>query len=98
MLTARYRQAPGAKLRYVLDLSGWLGDGEYITLITPEHDANLIVDNVSALPSDFTSYEFFVSGGEEGTIYDLTITVTTSDGQKRVDCWQFIIGEACYAA
>lgn len=85
MLTARYRQPDASRVRYIIDLTRWLDAGVTISALTVDNPDGLTVENLSALPSAFRSYQYVVSGGVPGGMHRLTFSALLSDGQVRVD-------------
>lgn len=97
MLTARYRQKNTDRIRYVIGLDEFLAELESITGLTVVQDAGIVVDDVAALPPDARAFQFFVSGGVAGTVYDFSIIAATSDGQRWTSNMQAIIEETVAA-
>lgn len=85
MLTARYRQKGAERIRYIIDLTRWLDPGVTISALTVDNPDGLTVEDLSALPSAFRSYQYVVSGGTEGATHRLAFTALLSDEQVRVD-------------
>jgi hypothetical protein len=70
---------PNSTLDYSMDWSGWLDDGETITSQQVTADpAGLTVSNVSGASG---VVRWRLAGGTVGTVYYVTVRVTTSVGQ-----------------
>lgn len=89
--------------RYSIDYSCWLDPGETIRAVEvhvhPQTTPKLDVHDI-AVASGLTGVTFYVTGGQEDTLYDLKVTVlTNADRQKvsrqRIDCASFEIIPEC---
>lgn len=84
-------QQPTERLSYTIDYSEALTDGDNVeTAFAVVAPAGLIVDNVSPIDP---RVKFWVTGGESGVTYKVTITVNTADGRVFQDEVMFKIKE-----
>lgn len=82
------RKAPGDQLDYDVRFEEWLTDGD--TIIEAEAEADddaLTVDSVSVNSSDHI-VKVWLSGGEDGGAYTVTLTITTDEGRVKEVCFQ----------
>ena len=88
MAIDRYRQQPADRRYRSVDYAPWLTDGETLTNVTssvsPVTVPPLVVDGVT-FDATATEVLYFAGGGVDGTTYEITFTITTSDGQIRQD-------------
>lgn len=100
-LSARFRQTPSERRRYLLDYTLDLASGETITgMATPViyPDANnpqivvapLVIDTIAIAPGGL-QVAFFCSGGDDLGVYQVQFLATTSIGQIREDVVEFDI-------
>lgn len=97
MPLTKYVKAAYERKRYSIDYSEWLDTGETITNVKFEVLENsvttpLVVDYVAIEP-DNTGVQYYVSGGVDGTQYEVRATVTTSGTQIKIDDLLFNIRE-----
>jgi len=101
MLLRRVGQQPNEKRRYIIDYEPFLQTGETLSTVSTvvtettgiESSPTLIVSSSSIeLPSSQRAI-LFVSGGVDGAMYKIDVTVTTSLGQTREDELEFNITE-----
>lgn len=91
MNLGRYTKAPGDRKRYVVDYIDWLDEGERITqaqALTPANTDEFFVDG-SLIGSTAKDTVFFVSGGVEGGVYIVNITIYTDRQQIKTDTVTF---------
>lgn len=89
-LSGRFTQAPEEKRRYILNYTLTLSEGETVSSmgvpsIVQTYGkltiAPLVVSSVVIGPTPFTSVVFYVSGGDDQTIFEVQFLATTSVGQ-----------------
>lgn len=98
-LTARFKQTPNEKRRYLLDYTLDLASGE--TIVSVGTPTVVPADGVDPTPTlNITSVviapgaiqvAFFVDGGADGGTYEVQFLATTSLGQIREDVIEFDI-------
>lgn len=78
-----FRKQPREELDYFIDYAPWLRDGETIASTTlevqPVTDPPLVTSDVFTTDNIVIAYR--VSGGVNGTQYQVTVLSTASDGQ-----------------
>lgn len=72
-----YQKDPDAKLDYTIDWSTWLGDD---TIADSDWTVETGLTEVTASNTDTTT-TIWLSGGTEGTTYDVTNEITTAAGR-----------------
>ncbi len=82
----KYVKAEGERKRYQIDYSNWLDSGETVVsvvfVINNQTATKLLVFNdVQVLPSAL-AVQYYISGGLDGTTYDVTATLTTNIGPQ----------------
>ena len=78
-------------IRYTIDYSEWLIEGEELDDYEFESDpVGLEVTGAEAASGVLT---FFVAGGTDAEEYNLKVTVTTDQGQVRMDYITFTVGD-----
>lgn len=103
-LSARFRQSPSERKRYVLDYTLELAAGEQITslpvpAITQTNfpqvpSPALVVDGIVLIPDDdglVRSVAYYTSGGSDTCIYEINFLATTSITQVLEDVVQMTI-------
>lgn len=84
MIIGRFIKQPVDRLRYAVDYSEWLDEGELLVGVTfgvtPVGPNPPTVD-MFEVSTPATELVFFLSGGQDGFEYKLEITVTTDGGQ-----------------
>lgn len=97
MALGRFIHSPGERKRYEIDYSDWLDDGEVVSTVTftssTEDTGELVVDGVLASTDNLKSI-FYVSGGDDGAVYTVVATMTSSNGQTKEDAIQYIVRAA----
>ena len=94
----KYVKAQADRKRYQIDYTSWLDTGEQVTSVVFTIPTNtgtlpLVVDGVQVLPTGL-GVQYYVSGGLDGTTYEIIATLTTTTGpQIRVDGIIFTIRE-----
>lgn len=97
MPLVKYVKASGERKRYSIDYSEWLDTGETLTnvvfsVLNNSTNTPLVVDDVMIEP-DNTGVQYYVSGGDDNTQYEVRATATTSGVQTKVDDLLFVIRE-----
>lgn len=88
-LLGRKRHTAGARLRYTVDYSDWLETGERLTgVAVVSSSATAIVEAISNQP---TQIRFYLDGGIVGEEMLVSLTVTDSIGQIKLDAAQFLV-------
>lgn len=92
MKLGRFIKAPGETKRYSIDYSNWLDSGETVTSVSFSVSPNdtLAVLNSSINPSGVLVV-FYVEGGTAGSVYETTVTASTSASQVKQDVVQYTI-------
>lgn len=87
-IVARFEQQPWEKKRYRVDFRDHLADGETILtptfVVSPTTTTPLAIENIAIAP-EANQLVMFISGGEDGTLYRITMRTTTSDLQRLED-------------
>lgn len=95
-IIGRFEQQPGENKRYRADFTANLAAGETITtpvfVVDQVTTPPLVVSNIAVGP-DGDQVVFFVGGGLDGTVYKVTMTTNTSDGQVLEDELEFRVTE-----
>lgn len=93
----KYVQTPGERKRYTINYSEWLDTGEALisVVFTPPGGgvAPLVVDDVMITP-DTLGVQYYVSGGDDGSQYEVLVTATTGTGQIKEDTVLFTVRDA----
>ena len=84
MLLARYRQQPGEKRKRGIDYADFLETTETISTVTCAVAPTGMTVTTVIDPAG-KKFAFWAEGGEDGTTYVLTFTVTTNGQQRRED-------------
>lgn len=97
MIIASYSQTTTEVKNYKLDYSAWLDSGVTITGVATSIDTVTVppLVAVGTLTSGNTFVTLSISGGVLDTDYIVEVTSTTSDGQTKQDCIEFILEPAC---
>jgi hypothetical protein len=93
MLLGKFTKEPADRKRYALDYVDWLEQPEVITnvdVVVPQGGTSFFVDSIV---TDETQKQVFlyVSGGIDGEIYDVIVTIDTTASQTKQDYIQFDI-------
>lgn len=95
-------QGPTSNTLFTLDYSEYMQTDETLQsvayTVTPATTPPLSVNDSTIVPIDFDDgkgVSFTAGGGVIGTVYQLTVTATTSVPQTKVDSLAFQIGQAC---
>ena len=90
---AKFVKDPDETKRYVVTYIDWLDNNELLESAAFEvsvdvgpDDATPVVVESYALSTDLVAVVFFVSGGDAGVAYKITIRVHTNGGQIKEDC------------
>lgn len=93
MKLGKYRLDSADRKRYVVNYADWLNEGE--TIVSSDFTGSVPADNffVDGWFVDPNGVEviFFVSGGVNGTSYDVTFTTTTTLAQIKQDYVTFVV-------
>jgi hypothetical protein len=79
MSLKKFKKDPNAVLDYTIDWSEWLADADTITAATSTPDTGINVDSTMFTINTTTTW---VSGGTNGTTYNIVIHVTTNGGRE----------------
>lgn len=79
MAIKKFIKDPDAVLDYTVDWSAWLPSGDTISAVSTSATAGITVDTSSYTTNSTTVW---LSGGTEGTTYDVTIHITTNGGRE----------------
>ncbi len=77
-----FQKQPADQLDYDLDFSSWLSGTDEITGVEAESDVPDELVILSASLSDQTA-KVWVSGGEDGSTYKVTATISTTEGRVK---------------
>lgn len=85
----KYLKSQTERKRYQIDYTDWLDIGEAVfgvvfTFANQTATFPLVVDGVMVLPS-LLGVQYYISGGLDGTTYEILATLTTTQGQVRED-------------
>lgn len=96
---AKYTKAPVERKEYSIDYSAWLMAGETVSNVTFTVDAEGYV-TPEVTPLVVNSYQindtadgvsYFAEQGDDGEVYKVLITITTTVGQTREDLVVFVV-------
>lgn len=90
MLLGTKTKTPNDVKRYTIDYSDWLDTGETISTVVFTPDSGMTITG-DAVAGDGLSVVFFANGGDEGSTYNVDVTVTTSVGQTKDDHVEFVV-------
>lgn len=82
MALATFSKDPNSVLDYTLDWSDWLGVGESIAAVQWIVPTGLTLVTATNTSSQATA---FLSGGSDGTPYNVVCRITTDSAPARVD-------------
>lgn len=77
MILATFTKQPADTLDYDVDFTDWLPDGDVISSVAPSADAGITL-GATTISADGKAVKQWVSGGEDGKTYKITIRVTTA--------------------
>ena len=90
---AKFVKDPDETKRYVISYVDWLDTNELLESVVFEvgvdigaEDAVPAVIESYSLSTDLLAVVFFISGGQAGVVYKVTLRVHTSGGQIKEDC------------
>lgn len=90
---AKFVKDPDETKRYAVTYEDWLDSEELLESAVFEvgvdsgpDDASPVVIDSHSLSTDALAVVFFVSGGQAGAVFKITIRVNTSGGQIKEDC------------
>lgn len=89
----KFRKAEADRKRYVVDYEDWMNEDELVTTVAASGDVpadNFYVDGY-IVDTDGKEVIFYVSGGVEGSSYDVTITINTTLQQIKEDFVTFVV-------
>ncbi len=101
MVLDRFRQSPSEIVIKVVDYEDWLNgaaliDGQVvITAVNVSVAPTTTVPFVAVAALDNPRVSITSSGGEAGITYTISIITTTSDGQVKLNCLEYILGSNC---
>jgi len=85
---ARYQKTSVENKRYTIDYTDWLDPGEtaisVVFTVLGQTTVPLVVGNSAILPTGF-GVQYYISGGTDGSTYEVVATMTTSQTQVRQD-------------
>ena len=78
---------PADVLDFDLSYGSWLTEDDTITTVTTEvmPAGELIVDSVQISSPDV---KVWVSGGQDGSAYEIEVTAATTGGRVKVECFK----------
>lgn len=81
------QKRPADVLDFDLDYEDWLTDDDTITTVTTAvtPPGELEVDSVQVSNPEV---KVWVSGGEDGSTYDIEVTAATNGGRVKVECFK----------
>lgn len=92
MLGTKFKD-PSDVLDYDIDYSDWITDGDTITTaatsVSPASE--LVVDSVQVSSPEV---KVWVSGGEAGTTYTITVTASTTAGRVKEETFKIRVKES----
>jgi hypothetical protein len=91
MKLATIKKTSVDNFREQIDYTEWLAEGEDLSEWEFESDPTGIV--VTAADGADGILVFFAAGGEDATAYNLKVTVTTNEGQVRMDYITYTVGD-----
>jgi hypothetical protein len=104
-LSASFNQSPSETKRYLLDYTLFLSVGEQVdsfevTVIQtggPTTGPALVVTDLTLLPANSAGLVlgavYYISGGNDGCVYEVQFLCTTSVGQILEDVIQYVLAE-----
>ncbi len=97
MKLARKPHTVGDRIRYEIDYSNWLAEGDTLVDTDPS-DVTVVVstegiDDVTISDVQVMTQHlyFFVEGGSEGETFTVTVTITDSRGEVAIDTIDFFV-------
>ena len=88
--SSKVSKRPAEVLNVSMDFSAWLLNSETllnpVIVVTPTGE--VVVTNTAV---DGNSVEFTVAGGDDGTTYEVEVTVETSDGETLVGTGKLVV-------
>lgn len=101
VIRANFSQSPNERLRYVLDQTLFLADGEgivsIVVVITPvDVTTPLVINGLALFPPDpiknaVLAAAYFCSGGNAGETYEVQFLTTTTLGQVLEDVVRYTL-------
>ena len=81
------QKRPADVLDFDVDYEDWLTDDDTITTVTTTVSpaGELVVDSVQVSNPEV---KVWVSGGEDGSTYDIKVTASTSGGRVKEECFK----------
>lgn len=81
------QKRPADVLDFDVDYEDWLTDDDTITTVTTSvsPSGELVVDSVQVSNPDV---KVWVSGGNNGSTYDIEVTAATTGGRVKVECFK----------
>ena len=84
------KQKPDDRLDYDIDFSRWLTDDDAITDATAQADDGITVEQVQVFGQ---IVKVWVSGGQVGKTYKITIVATTADARVKEESFFIRVSE-----
>jgi hypothetical protein len=89
-----FNQTVLERKRYTVSYRRWMDEDEtlfdHAIVISPETSPALIAQDAFSSAAD-TEITFFLTGGVAGTVYEVALVATTSDGQVKQDNLQLAV-------
>lgn len=83
MILGTMTKQPADRLDYDVEYDKWLPDGDALSLASATVDQpGLTIDSVQVIG---TVVKVWLSGGDDGITYKVTVSVTTNDGRVKDD-------------
>lgn len=94
MRLARKPHGAGDSIRYEIDYSNWLAEGD--TLSATPGDCTVVLTGTTSATADQLQVMsqhlyFFVNGGEVSEIFTVTVTIQDSRGETAIDTVDFFV-------
>ena len=97
MRLGKYAKSSGSRKRYTISYSDWLDEDELVQsgsfdIVNQTSEDLLVVDTITVLPSG-TGLQFYVSGGLLDVLYEVVVTMETTQTQIAEDSIIYSIKE-----
>ena len=81
MIIGSFEKQPSEVLDYDIDCSEWLTSGDNVQSVSASpDDAGLVVDSIV---NNDPRIKIWLSGGDDGKSYKVTVGITTADGRHK---------------